>query len=396
MSGQGRPPVTTVQAPSNAALVTALRGEIATAGRITFARYMEQALYHPEHGYYLSREARPGRKGDFLTAPELSSFFGRCLTRQLRQAWELLGQPDPFTVIEYGAGSGRLAHDILAGAHEEIAAFATALRYILHEANPHRRASAQQLLADAGFAAQVTIAAPPGNAERASPVVGAILTNEFVDALPVHRVVRRDGLLQERYVTWDGDWFAEERAVPSTPRLAAALDAGGVTLTEGQSAEVNLAASDWLAAAAQRLARGLVLTIDYGYPTAELYDPVARLEGTFLCYYQHTYNDEPYARVGHQDMTAHVDFGALERVGLAAGLATLGQTLQAHFLHGLGLGDLLVATQTPGRALDAYLADRAAVLALIDPRGMGGFRVLAQGRDFAPREPLAGFAQSLF
>ena len=380
-----------MQGESNQALVAAIREEIERAGRITFARYMELALYHPEHGYYLGPEERPGHAGDFATAPETSPLFGRCLARQLREVWALLGQPSPFTAIEYGAGGGRLARDVLAGAHEEAPDFAASLRYVLHEANAHRRAAAARALQEAGFGGQAATEAP--GEEAAEPVVGAVLSNEFVDALPVHRVVMREGALLERYVRWDGEWFAEELDRPSTPRLAAALVEGGVALAEGQAAEVNLAAGEWLARAARRLTRGIVLTIDYGYPTAELYDPKRR-EGTFMCYYRHTLNDDPYARVGRQDMTAHVDFGALERAGARAGLATLGLTTQGEFLAALGLGELLVAERAPGSAARdyaGYLAGRAAVLALIDPRGMGGFRVLAQGRDFAPPTPLAGF-----
>lgn len=386
---------------SSPALVAALRDEIAAAGRITFARYMERVLYHPIYGYYLSPHPRPGRSGDFLTSPELSPFFGRCLARQLHQVWTLLDRPAPFTVLEYGAGGGRLAHDVLAGVRDEAPDFAPALRYLLQEINPHRRAAAQQLLAEAGLLERTAIEVPPGPSPIAStsitgPITGAILANEFVDALSVHRVVRQEGALLERYVRWDGrrDWFAEELDAPSTPRLAAALEEGGVTLAEGQSAEVNLAAGEWLAGAADRLARGLVLTIDYGYPTAELYAPTRR-EGTFLCYYRHTANDDPYSRVGVQDLTAHVDFGALERAGARAGLTTLGTTNQASFLANLGLGELLVASQMPGRALDDYLADRGAVLSLIDPGGMGRFGVLAQGRRFTPAVPLASFGAKI-
>ena len=387
----------TAHTESNSALVAAIRDEIATAGRITFARYMERVLYHPAHGYYLSAQPRPGRSGDFLTSPELSPFFGRCLARQLRQVWTLLDRPTPFTVLEYGAGGGRLAHDVLAGMRDEAPECAPALRYILQEVNPHRRVAAQELLAAAGFVEQIAHEASPAPyPTTATLITGVILANEFVDALPVHRVVRQAGALLERYVRWDGqrDWFAEELDAPSTPRLAAVLEEGGVTLAEGQSAEINLAAGEWLTGAAARLARGLILTIDYGYPTAELYSP-ARREGTFLCYYRHTANDDPYSRVGLQDMTAHVDFGALERAGARAGLTTLGTTNQASFLTNLGLGELLVASQTPGRALGEYLVDRGAVLSLIDPGGMGRFGVLAQGRRFTPAVPLAGFGANV-
>jgi SAM-dependent MidA family methyltransferase len=374
---------------SNPALVAAIRAEIAAAGRIPFARFMDLALYHPEHGYYHSAQERPGRGGDFLTAPELTPFFGHCLMRQLHQCWQQLGHPTEFTILEYGAGGGRLAHDLLTAARAEAPDFAAAIRYLLHETNPHRRVAALDLLAGAGFGQQLAL----DTGDATTSLAGAILSNEFVDALPVHRVVGSPGgELLERYVAWDAaaSWFAEVLDHPSTPHLAAALRAAGIILAPGQSAEINLAATDWLATAAARLARGLILTIDYGYDSAELYDPKRR-DGTFLCYYRHTALDDPYVRIGAQDMTAHVDFGALTRAGAPLGLAALGFTTQGPFLSNLGLGDLLVATQQPDRALDAYLADRTAVLTLIDPRRMGRFGVLAQGKGFPPATPLRGF-----
>ena len=390
---ESAPPNDAARDESDLALVATIRAAIADAGgQIPFARFMHLALYDPARGYYRVPAERPGRGGDFLTAPELSPFFGVCLARLLRDSWERLDRPDPFTVLEWGAGGGRLAQDILAGARDESPEFAVALRYRLHETNPHRRDAARALLDAVGLADRATFEGPDDPA-TGDPFVGALVTNEFVDALPVHRVVGGPaGAIRERFVRWDADagWFAEALDAPSTPRLAAALAAGGIDLAEGQSAEINLAAGDWLRAAAARLERGLILTIDYGYPTAELYAP-RRRDGTFLCFYRHTANDEPYARVGQQDMTAHVDFGALERTGETAGLQTLGFTTQGQLLTNLGLGDLLVASQTPGRALDAYLADRAAVLALIEPGGMGRFGVLAQGKQFGPGGPPRGF-----
>ncbi|MDP9372134.1 MAG: SAM-dependent methyltransferase, partial [Chloroflexota bacterium] len=255
MTGRERQPEReedTGRGGSNGALVAAVRDEIlANGGRITFARYMDRALYHPVQGYYLSPEARPGRGGDFLTAPELSPFFGRCLARQLRQVWDLLDRPAPFTVLEYGAGGGGLARDILSGARDEAPAFAAALRYVLQEINPYRREAARGLLDAAGFADRIALEDPATPSAPPPPFVGAVIANEFVDALAVHRVVGRDNALLERYVRWDRgrDWFAEELDAPSTPRLAAELAAGGVALADGQSAEINLAAGEWLAAA---------------------------------------------------------------------------------------------------------------------------------------------------
>lgn len=374
---------------SDPALVAAIRTEIAATGQITFARFMDLALYHPALGYYRRAQERPGRGGDFLTAPELTPFFGHCLMRQLHQCWQELGQPGAFTILEYGSGGGRLAHDLLTAARDEAPDFAAAIRYLLHETNPHRRAAALDLLDAAGFGQQVALDV----GDESAPLTGALLSNEFIDALPVHRVVGgQAGELLERYVTWDAaeDWFAEQLDQPSTPQLAAALSDAGVTLAAGQSAEINLAAGEWLATATARLARGVVLTIDYGYDSAELYSPKRR-EGTFLCYYRHTALDDPYVRIGAQDMTAHIDFGALTRAGERLGLTTLGFATQGPFLSNLGLGDLLVATQRPDRALDDYLADRTAVLTLIDPRRMGRFGVLAQGKSFSPAAPLRGF-----
>lgn len=386
-------PASPLHTASTPELVAAIRAAIAETGRITFARFMALALDHPQWGYYRVRDERPGRGGDFLTAPELSPFFGHCLCRQVRQVWEELGRPDPFTVLEYGAGGGRLAYDILSAARAADPAFAAALRYRLHEGNTYRREAARVLLVGAGFDDRIALEGPDAPPTADGPFVGAIIANEFVDALPVHRVRGgADGALRECFVRWHdaAGGFAEVWGTPSTPRLAAALAAGGVTLQPGQLGEVNLAAGAWLVEAAARLARGLILTIDYGYPTAELY-ALKRHTGTLRCYYRHTANDQPYVRVGQQDLTAHVDFGALERVGETVGLRTLGFVTQGPFLSNLGLGELLVATQTPGRPLDDYLADRSAVLALIDPGGMGRFGVLAQGKDFVLRVPLLGF-----
>lgn len=340
---------------------------------------MELALYHPEFGYYLSPAPRAGKQGDFLTSPELSPFFGRVIGRQLHEVWNALGAPAEFTVIEYGAGGGRLAHDVLTAAWEEAPAFASAARYVLHEFNAHRRDEAAALLEAAGFAAQCAFEGPGGAPAAVQAMAGCVVTNEFIDALPVHRALWRAGALRERYVVWRDDWFTEELDVPSTPRLQALLEEEGIELAEGQHVDVILAAGDWLCDAAARLSRGAVLTIDYGYPSAEMYAP-RHHAGTFLCYYQHTANEEPFARVGRQDMTAHVDFGLLSRAGARAGLATLGETTQGAFLANFGLGDILVASQGTGRELAEYLVDRTAVFAMIDPRGMGGFRVLLQGK----------------
>jgi SAM-dependent MidA family methyltransferase len=383
-------------AESNPRLVEVIREAIEAAPeqRITFARFMELALYHPRLGYYVGEAARPGRAGDFLTAPEAHPIFGHALARQIEQMWDLLGRPASFTLREYGAGAGTLALTILEGLRADASGLLDALRYEPVERNPTRAAELRQRLDAAGFGEQV---AEPVDE---SPIVGLVLANEFVDALPVHRLEMRDGALHEVYVTWSrGEgWFGEALGSLSTPRIAERLAAEGVRLAEGQRAEVNLELEAWIVGVARQLARGYVLVIDYGYPAPELYGP-SRREGTLKAYLRHTVHTDPYRAVGEQDLTAHVDFTSLERAASTDGLRSLGLTTQADFLAGAGIGDLLVALQQmPGTTLEQYLAARNAVYYLIDPGGMGRFRVLALGRD-VPVEPrlrgLAGPAGSL-
>jgi len=381
----------------NPALVDAIRAEMAAAGgRITFARFMELALYHPEHGYYLAPARRPGRGGDFLTAPETHPFFGLTVARQLAECWERLGKPERWVVREYGAGVGGFAYDLIAGLHDEAPAAAAALRYRLVEPNPHRRTQALAAMAEVGLG-EVVSAEPAGDPE---PIVGVALANEVADALPVHRLVWRggaaDGELGERYVVWAGDRFGEAEGELSPAAAAfgpaARLRAAGVAPAAGDVIEISPAAAAWFAAVARGVGRGYALVIDYGYDTGELYRG-HRLGGTLRAYRRHTVSDDPYRRVGEQDLTAHVDFGALRAAAEAAGMRFGGLTTQAAFLTALGLGERLVRLQTePGVTAEEYLAARAAVFRLIDPGGMGRFGVLAMARGAPVEPPLRGFA----
>lgn len=384
-------------------LVAAIREAIAAGGgRITFARFMALALYHPRHGYYLVADRRPGRGGDFLTAPETTPYFGLTLARQLADCWRRLGRPEPFVVREYGAGIGGLAYDLIAGLSEEAPAAAAALRYRLVEPNPHRRAQALAAMAEVGL--EEVVAAEPSGDEGPNaalePIVGVVLANEVADALPVHRLVWRGaavgGALRERWVGWRGNRFADEEGELSGE--AAAFEPGvrlrraGVVLADGDAVEVSPAAAAWFASLARGLARGYALIIDYGYETGELYR-AHRLGGTVRAYRGHAVSDDPFSHVGEQDLTAHVDFDALREAGVAAGLVPAGLTSHAEFLTALGLGDRLVRLQSEsGVTADDYLATRAAVFRLIDPGGMGRFRVLAMARDAPTEPPLQGFA----
>jgi SAM-dependent MidA family methyltransferase len=374
-------------------LVAAIRSEIDAAGRIPFARFMELALYHPEWGYYLSPQRRPGRPGDFLTAPETHPFFGITLARQIAECWERLDRPDPFVVREYGAGAGGLAWDIIAGLSREAPACRAALQYRLIESNPHRLREALEAYAASGLDDVVRGEDASGNVE---PITGIVLANEVADAFGVHRLIWRDGRLQEGWVIWRDDRFAEEIGELSPHAAAAAPEAmlrqHGITLAVGDRIEISPAAARWFAAAARGLRRGYTIVIDYGYLAAELYRG-HRLEGLVRAYRGHDVSDDPFAHVGEQDLTAHVDFSALRAAGEAEGLVFAGQTNQAAFLTSLGLGDLLVDLgQDPETVLPEYLAARSAIFRFIDPGGMGRFGVLIMARNAPVSPPLRGFS----
>ncbi len=237
---------------------------------------------------------------------------------------------------------------------------------------------------------------PPRHA--GAPFVGIVLANEVLDALPVHRVRRRDDRLLELAVALGPDGSLVETEIePSTPALAARLRAEGIDLVDGQTAEICLALDDWIAAAAAPLGPGVMLLIDYGAPARELYDPVRRRNGTLRAYVRHQVHDDPYRHIGRQDLTAHVDVSAVERAAAAAGLTTIGITTQAEALMGLGIEARLQAIQAdPATTLEAYTLLRSSLMRLLDPAAMGRFRVMAFGRDWpAGGDPLSTFAYRL-
>ena len=368
-------------------LVDRMRAEIERDGPLSFARFMDLALYDPHGGYYRAVAARPGREGDFLTAPEAHPIFGAALARAVADVWDRLDRPEPFVLREYGAGAGALAVAILDGLARERPDVARVLRYDPIEVEAGRLETIASRLAAAGHASAFDPTRP--TVER--PITGMVLANEVLDALPTHRVVMRHGVLREIAVGWGDGGFVDVETDPSTPALAERLDADGIVLGDGQRAEICLALDAWIADAAAGLARGVVLLIDYGYPADALYDPVRRRDGTLRAYLRHRVHDDPYVHVGRQDLTAHVDVTAVERAAASAGLTHLGTTTQAELLVGLGTEDLLRSIQAdPATTLEGYLEVRSALLRLLDPAAMGRFRVMAFGRDWPSEASLAG------
>jgi len=378
-------------AGEDAALVARIRAEIAEHGPMPFARFMDLALYDPDGGYYRAADARPGRGGDFVTAPELHPIFGQTIAQAVFETWDVLGRPDTFVVLEHGAGEGALAVPLL---HELAATpLASALRYQPIDIDARRTAVLAERLATAGMAHLLV----PSGSDPPAVIEGMILGNEILDALPVHRVRQRgDGLVELAVTTDAAGALIETEIEPTTEALAERLATEGITLVDGQTAEICLALDDWLAAAVAPLRRGLVLLIDYGWPAAELYDPIRRRDGMFRAYVRQTVHGDPYRHVGRQDLTAHVDVSAVERAAHAAGLTTVGITTQAEALMGLGIELRLQAIQAdPTTTMEAYREVRGALMRLLDPAAMGRFRVMAFGRDWPPAPdgpPLGLFA----
>lgn len=374
-------------------LTRVLRDEIAAAGgRIPFARFMEVALYHPEHGYYLAPARRPGRGGDFLTAPEASAYFGLTLARQVAECWERLGRPARLDVREYGAGVGVLAYDILAGLSEEDRGLFEGVGYRLVEPNPHRRAEALAGMEEAGLLGSVVAEDPDDELE---PITGVVIANEVADAMPVHRLVGRDGGFGERWVVGRGEGFAWEDGPlsPGGRRAAEELRRSGVDPEPGAVYDASPAAADWFERACRSVERGYAVVVDYGYPARELYRD-HRLGGTLRAYAGHTVSDDLLAEPGERDLTAHVDLTALARAGERAGMVPAGVTTQGAFLASLGLGDRLVELQRdPDAAFSDYLAAQTVVLRLIDPGGLGRFRVLLMAKGAPVEPPLLGLRE---
>ena len=358
---------------SDSSLTNIISSEIKASGPMTFARFMDLALYHPEHGYYSAPEPRIGREGDYYTSTDVHPMFGRLIARQLEEMWNILGRPAPFHIVEMGAGKGWLCSDTLEAAREN-SEFFNAITYVICERSHAMRARQAEITS--------RLALPDGkirwaNIEELAGIEGCFLSNELVDALPVHRVVRRGDTLREVFVDLDSDGFIEREEAPSCAELADYFSFVGVELEDGQQAEIRLAARDWLREVRRALRRGFVLTIDYGHDAEHLYAP-RKFRGTLMCYHCHTANEEPLMRVGEQDMTAHVDFTALMKWGTTAGLDVTGFTNQAFFLLSLGLDEAMRLEALTVMAPDAALKQSMSLKRLISPDGLGAFRVLIQ------------------
>ncbi|WP_310488492.1 class I SAM-dependent methyltransferase [Chamaesiphon sp. VAR_69_metabat_338] len=374
--------------------------------QITFAEYMELVLYHPQHGYYASNADSPGEtlrerigeRGDFLTSPHLADDFGEMLAIQLEQIWQILGAPALFSIVEMGAGQGLLAAQVLAYSQKEYPDFFRSIDYIIIETAPAMIAAQQGRLLDL----PVRWCNWDDLPDRS--IVGCFLSNELIDALPVHQVIVTNNKLQEIYVTvGDRDRvFNESIDELSTDKLTEYWQLNRINLlsdrySDNYRTEVNLSALSWLERVSNKLQRGYIISIDYGYSADRYYNPM-RDRGTLQCYYQHAHHNDPYINIGNQDLTAHVDFTALQNQGELLGLQTVGFTQQGMFLMALGLGERIAAISSSSGDIQSLLRRRQNLHQLIDPIGLGKFGILiqSQGLTSAEREiVLIGLSMSL-
>jgi SAM-dependent MidA family methyltransferase len=370
--------------PQRTPLAIELAARIAAHGPITFAEYMAACLYHPEFGYYSRAEST--HFADYYTSVDVHPIFGRLLARQLEQMWRNLGSPSPFFAVESGAGVGCLAKHILDFAAAQLPEFYSALSYIAIERSAARRALHSVILAVHYSAGRVESRADlPENISA-----GCLLSNEMFDAMPVHRVIQRNGELSEIYVGVSGEKLMEVSAVISREQISEYFVRQEISLTEEQHAEVNLAACEWITEAARRLQRGYVLSIDYGYPARQLYS-AARAKGTLLVYRDHRVSEDYYAAPGEQDLTAHVNFTALELWGKKAGLEPVGLVPQSRFLISLGQQNEFADLYDDGQSEIERVRGQLQLSALIHPEGMGEtFQVFIQQKGIANATPLIG------
>ncbi len=354
---------------------TEIRQRIAINGPMTFVEFMGIALYWPRGGYYATG-ASFGPDGDFYTSPLTHPVFGALLAWQVEEMWRVAGAPERWWVVEPGAGLGRLAADLTSAIGE--GRLNDALRYLaIDRLYPPFPVTGVSWVQSLGL---------PVRGLR-----GVVLANELLDAMPVHRVTVLDGALRETFVGVDKEGhFVDVLASPS-PGVAERLELLGVTLGEGHRAEVCLGIDAWIASVGSAIDSGYLLLIDYGHEANAYYDET-RFQGLLRTYYKHTLGMDPYSHIGRQDISVHVELTSLRYATNAAGFVEAGSTTQSDFLRSLGFDryrdDIATRTDlsTPVRVANLRALDR-----LVDPEGMGGFKVLAFAKGM-PIHGLSGFS----
>jgi len=373
------------------ALTEIIKKEIAEKGPMRFDRFMELALYHPGHGYYTSGAARIGKERDYYTSPCVHPAFGETVSRFLVKAAKALGN-GVFTIVEPGAGRGLLALDILDAMKESEPGIYSRTNYIVIERSAATIREAEALLKNHLERVKFAESLDSLDAESMS---GVVLSNELMDALPFRRARFEEGRFREVLVTLENGRLTETTDSPRSPEIEKYFRWKD-DFEEGQEVEINLESAEYLNDIARVLKRGFVLTIDYGYLAEELFSP-GRMKGTYKCIHRHTLSEDPYARIGEQDITAHVDFSLLRKTGEAAGLREVRYTTQGQFLIDWGVLDILERESSAGNE-SRFGESKAlsAIKSLFLPGSMGhSFRALLQAKglggeleEFYPESPL--------
>jgi SAM-dependent MidA family methyltransferase len=355
-------------------LISVIKDRIQKEGEISFRDFMDMALYYPELGYYTSPEEKIGGLGDFYTASELDRAFGELLGKQFVEMYKKVGEK-PFQIVEIGAGKGYLAYDILNFLKREHPEIYRNSEYIIIEKSPYHIKTQKDILSDFEIVRWMQDII---DFEEES-INGVIFSNELFDAFPVHLIRKIKGKIFEIFITIDEENNVKEVLKEAPEEILRYIKELNLQIPEGMQTEINLDASEYIQKIGKKLNKGYVITIDYGYPSSELYKPY-RMRGTLLCYYRHRYSENFYQNVGMQDITSHVNFSALKYYGMLSGLDFTGFTDQAHFLTNLGLMDIFQELQEKNDYESFERLNRLKTLVL--PKGMGEkFKVLVQHKN---------------
>ena len=366
----------------NEKLISEIRDRIRARGPMPFACFMEQALYHPAHGYYSSGRCAIGRRGDYFTSVSVGPVFGTLLAGQFAEIWETLGRPDDFVIVEQGAHVGEFASDVLETLRQRHPECFASLRYRIVEPFAALRQRQQGVLRS--FAVRTEWVE---SLEEMQPFCGVHFSNELLDALPVHLLVAagegEEQHWRERRVERTSCGFTFIDCPITDQRLRARLTRIPPAPVAGYETEINLAALDWVTALAGKLRRGVILIADYGFPRDEFYAP-SRRSGTLQSYAEHRVLPSLLENVGQSDLTSHVEWTSVAEEAEAAGLRVAGFTDQHHFLTGL------LASHA---AFAATVAEKSRALqTLIHPELLGKkFQFLGLTKNFPADASLGGF-----
>ncbi len=361
-------------------LTELIKSQIRNKGPITFAEFMDLALYYPNLGYYNNRKANIGKEGDFYTSPHVNSAFGRTLGKFILKSFEYLDADNP-VIIELGAGKGYLALDILNQIKSMSDSDYERTTYYIVEKSNNSENYIKELLSKHR---QKIKRISELDELLENKLHGVVVSNELFDALPFHRLKFIDGEVAEIYLGLEDDGFVETTGLPSGKEIMNYIDGERIDFSDGQEFEINLNTAKVLREIDQALNSGIILSIDYGYLAPELFNP-ERIKGTYKCLYKHIINEQPYTNIGEQDITAHVDFSNLIEVGKTLGINTVHYTTQGQFLVDWGILDFV----NNGNEKEIQ-----AIKNLFLPELMGDkFKVLIQSKinrdieDFYPESP---------